>query len=282
MPSQPLLRVRDWEHSFESAKSKTYGIKSQTYMPNKFGLGYHRIMAEPDGPAVYGAWCALVCILSRAAKPRQGYLTDTTRTDGIPYSPQDIAHLTSVPVEIVERMLSVVSASAGWIETCEAKDTAGIPQGYYTTPLPYPHPYPHPLPDTPQPPKGGNARSRKASKPAGSTETPDAAEAIYALYPRKVGKGQAIKAIAKAIHATGDPGMLRDRVAAYAEAVARWSDGDRAFVPHPATWFNACRWEDDPKEWERKPRQGTNGTGKPWGGQIPPEGGVLRFNIREA
>ena len=77
------------------------------------------------------------------------------------------------------------------------------------------------------------------------------AEAIYAAYPRKQGRGKALKAIDNALRTKPFPELL-EAVQAYAGAVSRWTDAELAFVPHPATWFNAERWSDDRATWERK------------------------------
>lgn len=96
------------------------------------------------------------------------------------------------------------------------------------------------------------------STPAGSTIT---ADAIYAAYPRKVGRGAAIKAIQKAAKLIGPKAtsmtrfcpyaVLLERTQAFAKATASWPEADRHFICHPATWFNQERYNDDPKEWER-------------------------------
>ena len=71
------------------------------------------------------------------------------------------------------------------------------------------------------------------------------------LYPRKVGKGAALKAIEKALERIeGDrpAEWVAKRVKLYAESTAGQNG---AFTPHPATWFNQSRYLDDPKEWEK-------------------------------
>ncbi len=77
--------------------------------------------------------------------------------------------------------------------------------------------------------------------------------AVYDAYPRKVGKAAALKAIDRAIKSgaiTAD--TLLAKVKAYAAAVATWPEADRQFIPHPATWVNAGRYDDDPTTWQRK------------------------------
>ena len=152
--SEITYRVKDWNERFESAKSRTYKIKSQTYMPNKVGIGYIRIMREYDGAAVYGAWCAVVGLLSRMEGPRHGYLTDTGRATGNPHGVSSLAMLTMIHADIIKRMLILCSSKdIGWLEVMNRrdtdKDTIGILPGIAggPSPLPYPLPrhYPHQL-----------------------------------------------------------------------------------------------------------------------------------------
>jgi len=90
-------------------------------------------------------------------------------------------------------------------------------------------------------------------------EEAQCAERIYSEYPRKVAKQAALKAIVKAVldvskrdGAPAEPCVwLLDRVKAYAAAVKAWPANDRRFIPHPATWFNQGRYDDDDAEWRR-------------------------------
>ena len=88
--------------------------------------------------------------------------------------------------------------------------------------------------------------------PSAKGSVQELAEQIYNAYPRKVGKGAALRAIINAMR----PGVSRapfllERVQAFAAATAHWPSTERIFIPHPATWFNAARYDDDPKEWDR-------------------------------
>lgn len=71
------------------------------------------------------------------------------------------------------------------------------------------------------------------------------AEDIYAKYPRKEGKPSALRAIAKAMKRTS-PEILLERTEAF--AAARRSCEMR-YCPHPATWYNDERYNDDPSMW---------------------------------
>jgi hypothetical protein len=86
------------------------------------------------------------------------------------------------------------------------------------------------------------------------------AQQIYDLYPRKVGKTAALRAIERVLKAGRIP--AEDLIVCtqnYATATARWAPEDREYIPNPATWFNQGRYEDDPREWQRK----ANGTAQP-------------------
>jgi hypothetical protein len=66
-------------------------------------------------------------------------------------------------------------------------------------------------------------------------------DAFWRDYPRKVGKAAARKAFAKALKST-NPEVIRSGVEALrSEVVGK----DPKFTPHPATWLNEGRWDDE-------------------------------------
>jgi hypothetical protein len=70
------------------------------------------------------------------------------------------------------------------------------------------------------------------------------AHEIYEIYPKKVGRPRAIAAILRALDKTSFE-ILREKTIQYAAARA----GKPDFTPHPASWFNAERYNDDPSTW---------------------------------
>ncbi len=95
-----------------------------------------------------------------------------------------------------------------------------------------------------------------AKKKAIPKERLEAAERIYASYPRKVGHQKAIEAICKQLKDGREERDLIEATEAYAaSARARILMVERAeMIPHPATWFNQGRFLDDRGEWERIPK----------------------------
>jgi hypothetical protein len=66
-------------------------------------------------------------------------------------------------------------------------------------------------------------------------------EKFWEVYPRKIGKAAALKAFEKAAKKT-DPAHI-------VECVNRWVQvtnlPEMQFIPHPTTWLNQERWQDD-------------------------------------
>jgi hypothetical protein len=94
----------------------------------------------------------------------------------------------------------------------------------------------------PTPPKGGTAtkRGRKGrTKHIEETGFDD----FWNAYPRKVAKLVALQAWTK----LAPDAELRTRMLAVLEDQKQsrsWNKDDGAFIPHPATWLNQRRWED--------------------------------------
>lgn len=64
---------------------------------------------------------------------------------------------------------------------------------------------------------------------------------FYEIYPRKIGKGAAKTAFAKAIKKK--PAQLI--IEAAHEYLVACKGKDKKFIPHPATWLNQERWDDE-------------------------------------
>ena len=69
-------------------------------------------------------------------------------------------------------------------------------------------------------------------------------DAFWSAYPRKIGKGAARKAWARA---TGRPHVaaMIANIRAHVDS-DQWQRDGGQFIPHPATWLNQKRWDDEP------------------------------------
>lgn len=114
--------------------------------------------------------------------------------------------------------------------------------------------------------------NKQAASPVGFAE-------FWTAYPRKKGKAEAEKAFAKAIKLTDlDTLLLAIKLQS---SELKWHDkANERYIPHPATWLNARRWEDSAPQKPADPsvpHEGwINARGKPairfWGEWRDPDG----------
>lgn len=79
--------------------------------------------------------------------------------------------------------------------------------------------------------------------PKGAT-SPEGFETFWSAYPRKTAKPQAIKAF---LRLGADSALLAQMLGALAvqRQSEQWQRDGGQFIPHPSTWLNGRRWEDD-------------------------------------
>jgi uncharacterized protein YdaU (DUF1376 family) len=122
---------------------------------------------------------------------------------------------------------------------------AGKPAGKDSSHQP-PSPSPSPSPDQTQTPKKEKISERTERAPhLDSVEASAGFSAFWAAYPRKVGKDAAFRAFQKhaptaALVDTMLRALTRQR------QTVQWQKDDGQFIPHPATWLNQGRWQDEP------------------------------------
>lgn len=77
-----------------------------------------------------------------------------------------------------------------------------------------------------------------------STPYSEAFETFWKLYPRKVGKGAAFKAFQKNKLGNGKLQKVLDAVESQSKS-EQWTRDNGQFIPHPTTWINGGRWDDE-------------------------------------
>jgi hypothetical protein len=222
-----LYRVKGWDSHFEGSKSKGYKNKSSCMMPCSHGLGYKRLVRAKNGASLFGAWCAMIQVLSQHQPPREGWVTDDGKHDGAPYTPDDLECLTDIPSKTFGAMLDSVSSQVvDWVEV--------VTQGYHST-LTGDH-------STKSVPLNSNLdldlNSDRAAGGDGSFDD------FWEVYPKKIGKQAAQKAWQK--HAKSIPPI--DTVVLKVRELARseqWAKDCGQYIPNPATWLNRGGWDDE-------------------------------------
>lgn len=224
----PTYYIPDWNEYFESGKSVTYNNKSQCYMPCKQGLGLRRILRHKDGAALYGAWCAIIHLLSRQHKPRNGYLTHDGDEEGKPLTAEDISIATDIAEKYIKELIIVcVSDAVSWIRST----TVLLPDSYHTPTIVNQNAVCEG--------KGeGEGKGRCEGKGEGETDF----DIFWKAYPKKKSKKIAKRAFVKAKEKPPIDKLLK--IVAEHAASDDWKKDNGDFIPYPASWLNGGCWDD--------------------------------------
>lgn len=87
------------------------------------------------------------------------------------------------------------------------------------------------------------SKGNRTNNSSSSTDVDADFDQFWSLYPRKIGKGAARKAWATALH-TATPDTI---IAGLKQYAPTRTGQDPKYTPHPATWLNQQRWEDEPE-----------------------------------
>lgn len=94
------------------------------------------------------------------------------------------------------------------------------------------------------------SRSKGSSEETGSkalvTTAGDSFDEWWSLYPRKKARPKAQLAYAKALAKIDATGLLAALRSQRPDMIARIARGEAQYVPHPTTWLNGERWNDEP------------------------------------
>ena len=102
------------------------------------------------------------------------------------------------------------------------------------------------LPDpSPDPKIKISSSPRRQKRTNGATSTPPGFDAFWTSYPRKVGKGAALKSWTRIKPPLELQQSILDAVDKQ-RACPDWTKESGQFIPHPATWLNQQRWLDEP------------------------------------
>lgn len=112
----PLLQINNWKLIFEDSKSLLKRQRSNCIVPNKqSGSGYKYLIDQENGEALYGAFHALILLLSKQpCDNRDGYLTVDGTKVGVRYDAKYIANKTLFKPETITSMLNEITKKLGW------------------------------------------------------------------------------------------------------------------------------------------------------------------------
>lgn len=237
------LRVTNWSQFFENSNSRKVNNATYVCVPNKHdGKGFARVAIHQQSCRVFTGWMLILQVASKM--PQRGLLADE---DGA-LDVDDLAVMTRFDVATFNIAIeALTNPKIGWLEWVDVPNELNL-SGRNTDKIQVNRDDVPDHPDT----LGQNRTEQKGTEqnippqsPKGEKIDDAVIESIYQEYPKKVGKPKALQAIRKALKQI-DAGELLEQVKRY--AVARRGQ-DPQFTPHPATWFNQCRFNDDPVTW---------------------------------
>jgi hypothetical protein len=217
--SQQMYRIKDWRESFENNRTKELKRMSWVPVPNKHdGDGYTALIRHKQGAAHLGAWLAILQVASKC-DPRGSLV----RANHKAHTPATISRMTGLPEAVLQDAIErLLDEEIGWLEVIDSAGVIQIPQEDAT------------------PPQEAARNGKKERK----EWNPEFFERFWSAYPRKVGKGNARKAWQK--HGCDTLiDVIMTALDKY-KLCRQWQKDSGDFIPHPATWLNGSRWEDDP------------------------------------
>jgi hypothetical protein len=92
--------------------------------------------------------------------------------------------------------------------------------------------------------KGTGNREVDSRSPHGGRDAPDGFEGFWRCWPKKVARADAEKVWRKLRPDAATQVLILGAVSRQARS-PDWTKDDGKFIPHPATWLNGRRWEDE-------------------------------------
>lgn len=251
-------RIKDYEDVFHCQQAERAETITWTKFPvARASLAYRRLMGTAAGHTAFVVFVALVRLCARFKTGGE------LKVRGEWITVDDIVSETGIPAKMIPSALSMLHApSCGWIigGRIDATSEGASPRSASVS---------------------GSVSSSSSLVPedAGARKSEhsarERAERVWAVCTwRKVSKRAGIMAIQTAEKRLvsdvfkGDPDaaseFLRSRAAAYSASRIVASTPIQ-YLPHPSTWFNQGRYDDDPREWDRA-RTGSDADQVPIGG----------------
>lgn len=144
-----VFRIVDWAMHYENNRTRELKVMVWVPMPTKHdGDGYTDLVSHPNGPAHFGAWCAIVQVAAKCNPRGTLVRSPVAKNDpaGIPQEPAarlrahdsgSLSRITHLPAALFDEVIPRLLFEIGWLEEIDSqaietattyKNPAGIPQ----------------------------------------------------------------------------------------------------------------------------------------------------------
>ncbi len=216
-----LYSIKGWNAKYENNRTRELKKLDWVPVPNKQdGEGYCLIMEQKDGPAILGAWLAIIQIASKC--DNRGTLM---RDSGTPHDSASISRQCRFPKALIERALDfLASKDVQWVEVVDVEVDRTEPQ------------------EGAGKSHEGITEGKERREGKGREDIlPDGFDAWWEIYPKKESKKKVIAAWER-IKPPLDKLMA---TMAWQVKTRKWLEG---FAPNPLTYLNGELWNDLPEQ----------------------------------
>lgn len=228
-------KIKDWDETFENYRSRE--LKEPRYVSwpvRKDSESFQRLVRQPGGALAFGVFAYLVQLAARC--PERGTLED----DKGDISPDRVAFRLGITNKEAEQCFQLLSGQGvEWLTSCNPVQSRAQSVESIDAPRKTPPVLSTPIHSIPI--QSSPVLTSEPEKTPDSTPTPF--DRFWKAYPRKVGKHEARKAWDKAGAAKDIDRVLR--MIRLLKESPDWFEKEIQFIPHPSTWINQRRWEDD-------------------------------------
>lgn len=120
-----IYRITRWDELYEINRTRELRKMAWVPLPNRQdGDGYTELVASENGPALYGAWVAILLVASKC-DPRGTLLRDARNMVRRPHDAESLARISRMPADLMTTALGAL-AEIGWIEAVPAAEEAEL------------------------------------------------------------------------------------------------------------------------------------------------------------
>ena len=218
-----MYKIKDWDKHFENKRTATFERRQHLEISTHYrDQNLLWLLDHKDGAAHFGIFILICEWHACTTKPRHGYLTHNGKVNGFPMTAQKFSVEFGIPAKLIQACLDRVSTSnVEWLEEIPDVRSVNTAQTQRTSSV---HAAPLTIPN---------------HTTLHHTIYSDDFQEFWKEYPRKVGKGKAWESWQKL-----NPPLDKclEVVKAFKES-DEWADPK--FIPHPTTWLNQRRWDDE-------------------------------------